>query len=100
MEGACQDPLGLREGLWDKSSHKGLFWVLRIRRCLPQSSTVDKAQQLVAAVVDLLSGCCQVQSFLSKASSGEEVLKIPSGQRATSPFPFVGLPQPKRQEAG
>lgn len=32
MEGECEDPLGLREGLWEweprpshKSSHKGLF---------------------------------------------------------------------------
>lgn len=90
---------GLREGPWEwdpgpcdqliRAPHIGLCWGLRCRRCLPQTSTLDRAPRLVAAVVGLLAELVQVYSFLSKPllwKGSEGTL----GAKGNPVFPFCG----------
>lgn len=107
VAGACEQLMFLRKVLWEwtpktlrpaeKCSPHKAIWGPRVRRRLPQSSSLDRAQQLVAAVVDLLAGLIQVHSFLSKTLLSRGGSESTVGAKESPTSPFVGDPHLSNQ---
>lgn len=90
--------VGVTSGQRQRALHMGRPWGLGFRRCLPQTLTLDRAQQLVAAVVGLLAEFFPVYSFLSTTFPWKGGSEGTLGATGNPVFPFCSASSSTRSD--